>query len=1089
MTSSSSSKYKKFTQLEHVLARPGMYIGSTKTDDVKQWIVGGQGKMIERMLSFSPGLFKIFDEILVNAIDQSTNPGNGVDKIAVDINQLNGEISILNSGNGIPIEIHKDHDMYIPQLIFGHLMTSSNYDDTQERVVGGTNGYGSKLTNIFSKSFKVETTDLTNKKVYLQEWTDNMSKCGKPIIKKFNKAKGYTKITFIPDYARFNMETITDDIFKLFERRTYDCTATTNDKVKVYFNGALLNLKTFDKYASMYLSEDSKRTHEVSDDGRWSVIVSTSNTSFRQVSFVNGIHTSIGGAHVDAVMGNILRKLNESILQKYKNITIKPMQIKDNLFVLVRATIINPTFSSQTKTELTTRFRDFGSRYDPSDEFIKKILKLGFVEDMIALVKHKEMRELNKTDGRKVVRVRVENLEDANLAGTSKSKDCTLILTEGLSAKTFAISGLSIIKRDLFGVFPLKGKLLNVREATSKQLQTNEEILNVKKILGLQHDKVYPNTNGLRYGKVMILTDADTDGSHIKGLFINMIHTWWPELLKYNFITSMRTPIVKITRGQRIINFYNMLEYKKWVENNKGVNGFHIKYYKGLGTSTSQEAREIFKEFRSNFIEYNYDDSQNKDMLLAFKKTQADDRKLWIKEGTRRNQVLEMSNKISITDFIHKDLIWFSIADNTRSIPNLMDGLKPSQRKIIFSCRKRANTEIKVSQLSGFVSSSTSYHHGEQSLMATIVNMAQDFVGSNNLNLLIPNGQFGTRLVGGKDSASPRYIFTKLSETANSIFHKHDDNLLTYLEDDGVSIEPVFYLPSIPIVLVNGAEGIGTGYSTNIPCFNPIDIKNNLVRIMAGKSLHKMTPWYKGFKGKIEEVAVGKYSCHGVYSLDTVQQTNTIHITELPIGKWTSDYKEFLEVLIEKGIIKEYKNDSTESTVDFTITTNNTVNIDDFKLTTTINTTNMHLFNSHNSIQKYNSPEEILQDFASVKLDAYQRRKCMLIKEWTKEQSLLSYKVNFITQVINEEIQVFRKSQSDISKQLTYQSYPISLHDTLLNIRLCSFTSENVEKIEKELKLKEKEINTLQATTIHQLWTIDLGVWTDTYSSSSSSSS
>jgi DNA topoisomerase-2 len=1070
MTSSNSSRYKKFTQLEHVLARPGMYIGSTKTDDVKQWVLGEDGKMIEKMLTFPPGLFKIFDEILVNAIDQSTSPSNGVDKILVDVNKISGEISITNTGIGIPVEIHKDHDMYIPQLIFGHLMTSSNYDDTQERIVGGTNGYGSKLTNIFSKSFKVETADIINKKMYIQEWTENMSICGKPIIKKYIKTKGYTKITFVPDYNRFNLQEMTDDMYKLFERRTYDCTATTSDTIKVYFNGVLLNVKTFDKYASLYLSNECKRAHEVSCDGRWSVIVSTSKTNFRQVSFVNGIHTSIGGSHVDAVMGNIIKKLNENIQQKYKNITIKPTQIKDNLFLLVRSTIINPTFSSQTKTELTTRFRDFGSRYEPSDEFIKKILKLGFVEDMIALVKHKEMRELNKTDGKKIVRVRVENLEDANLAGTSKSKECTLILTEGLSAKTFAISGLSIIKRDLYGVFPLKGKLLNVREATSKQLQTNEEILNVKKILGLQHDKIYKNTSDLRYGKVMILTDADTDGSHIKGLFINMIHTWWPELLKQNFITSMRTPIVKITRGQRVINFYNMLEYKKWVDTNKGCSGYHTKYYKGLGTSTSQEAREIFKEFQSNFIEYNYDDSQNKDLLLAFKKSQADERKQWIKEGTQRNEVLEISNNISICDFIHKDLIWFSIADNIRSIPNMMDGLKPSQRKVIFSCRKRLNTEMKVSQLSGYVSSTTSYHHGEQSLMSTIVNMAQDFVGSNNINLLIPNGQFGTRLVGGKDSASPRYIFTKLSETANTLFHKHDDNLLKYMEDDGVSIEPEFYLPCIPIILVNGSEGIGTGYSTNIPCFNPTIIVQNILRIIEGKELIKMIPWYKGFKGKIEEISVGKYACHGVYT----QREDVIHITELPIGKWTSDYKEFLEVLIEKGIIKSYKNDSTELMIDFTIKSVVGVDMNEFKLTTTINTSNMHLFDAHNSMTKYHSPEEILQDFASVKLDAYKRRKCMLLTEWSKEETLLSYKVKFITQVMNEEILVFKKTQSDISKQLTDELYPVIIHDTLMSIRLSSFTSENVEKIEKELEYKQKELYELKRTSIQQLWRVDL---------------
>lgn len=1070
-SSTNSQKYKKYTQLEHVLARPGMYIGSTDCDDIKQWVLTDDGKMVERLLNFPPGLFKIFDEILVNAIDHSTHESSAVDKISVEVDKVSGVVSITNTGNGIPVEMHKTHAMYIPELIFGNLMTSSNYDDTQERVVGGTNGYGSKLTNIFSKSFTIETADTTNKKVYSQQWTDNMSVCGKPSIKKYVKTKGYTKVTFLPDYARFKMKNMTEDVYRLFERRTYDCTATTGDKVKVYFNNTLLPIKNFDKYAALYLSDDIKRTHEVSADGRWSIIVATSNQSFRQVSFVNGIHTSLGGAHVDAVMGNLVKRVNEAILVKHKNLTsIKPAQIKDNLFVFIRSTIVNPSFSSQTKTELTTRFRDFGSRYEPSEDFVKKIMKLGFVDDLIALVKHKEMRELNKTDGKKTARIRVENLEDANLAGTARSKDCTLILTEGLSAKTFAISGLSIIKRDLFGVFPLKGKLLNVREATAKQLQTNEEILNIKKILGLQHDKKYRDTSELRYGKVMILTDADTDGSHIKGLFINMIHTWWPELLTHDFITSMRTPIVKATKGGRSVSFYNMMDYKKWMDVNNST-GYHIKYYKGLGTSTSNEAKDIFKDFQKNFVQYKYADGHNKDMLLAFKKTLADDRKAWIKEGTKRNEVLDDSGVVSVQDFIHKDLIWFSIADNVRSIPNVMDGMKPSQRKVLFSCRKRPNTEAKVSQLSGYVSSTTSYHHGEQSLMSTIINMTQDFVGSNNMNLLMPIGQFGTRLVGGKDAASPRYIFTKLSDVTSTLFNKHDDNLLTYLEDDGTPIEPEYYLPSLPLVLINGAEGIGTGYSTSIPCYNPEDVKANILRMMEGRNPVKMKPWYRGFKGTIEEVSDGKYACHGVYAQEG---DSTIRITELPVGKWTSDYKEYLEQLVEKGILKNYKNDSTESTVDFTVKTSKEFNVSDLRLTASINTTNMHLFDSKNSMRKYDSPEDILQEFTKVKLEAYKRRKMMLIEEWTEQETMLGYKVKFISQVMDDIIQVFRKSQQEITTQMVHHGYPARIHETLLNIRLSSFTAENVRKIENELRRQRQDLVELKSTSLQQLWKNDL---------------
>ena len=178
-------------------------------------------------------------------------------------------------------------------------------------------------------------------------------------------------------------------------------------------------------------------------------------------------------------------------------------------------------------------------------------------------------------------------------------------------------------------------------------------------------------------------------------------------------------------------------------------------------------------------------------------------------------------------DFIDKELILFSRYDNTRSSPCVIDGFKPSQRKVLYGAFKRKLTsEIKVIQFSGYVSEHTAYHHGEASLNGTIISMAQDFVGSNNVNLLVPSGQFGSRLLGGKDAASPRYIYTYLSPITRLIFKEEDDALCRYLVDEGQRIEPDYYLPIIPMVLVNGSEGIGTGYSTTIPNYNPVDIVN-----------------------------------------------------------------------------------------------------------------------------------------------------------------------------------------------------------------------------------------------------------------------
>ena len=250
---------------------------------------------------------------------------------------------------------------------------------------------------------------------------------------------------------------------------------------------------------------------------------------------------------------------------------------------------------------------------------------------------------------------------------------------------------------------------------------------------------------------------------------------------------------------------------------------------------------------------------------MAFKKNRVDDRKVWLnnlEKGTYLNYSKVQNKGVCYSDFINKELVLFSQADNQRSIPHIYDGFKPSQRKILFSCFKRKlKKEIKVAQLAGYVSEHSAYHHGEMSLTGTIVNMAQSFCGSNNINLLTPSGQFGTRRMGGKDAASPRYIFTKLEKITRAIFHPDDDALLQYLSDDGFSIEPEFYMPVIPMILVNGADGIGTGWSSFVPNYSPRQIIRNLKHLINGEDMEKMAPFYSGYNGDVSTFSSLHHSC------------------------------------------------------------------------------------------------------------------------------------------------------------------------------------------------------------------------------------
>jgi DNA topoisomerase-2 len=250
------------------------------------------------------------------------------------------------------------------------------------------------------------------------------------------------------------------------------------------------------------------------------------------------------------------------------------------------------------------------------------------------------------------------------------------------------------------------------------------------------------------------------------------------------------------------------------------------------------------------------------------------------------------TREIPIRDFINKELILFSMADNVRSIPSVVDGFKPGQRKVLFGCFKRnLKSEAKVAQLVGYISEVTAYHHGEASLAGTIVGMAQHFVGNNNINPLMPNGQFGTRLQGGKDHASPRYIFTSLCPITRKIFRKEDDEVLAYLNDDGQSIEPMWYMPILPMVLVNGSDGIGTGWSSAIPTYNPSEIVANIRRKMEGKELLPMHPWFRGFKGTVQDLGAGRYNTCGIACMTS---DDTVEIFELPVRTWTNTYVEQL---------------------------------------------------------------------------------------------------------------------------------------------------------------------------------------------------
>ncbi|KAK7872076.1 hypothetical protein R5R35_004560 [Gryllus longicercus] len=1041
--------YQKKSQLEHILLRPDTYIGSVEPVKEEQFIYDAEKQqMIKKEITYVPGLYKIFDEILVNAADNKQRDPS-MNQIRIDIDVEKNVITIFNNGQGIPVVKHKEEKMYVPTMIFGHLLTSSNYNDEEQKVTGGRNGYGAKLCNIFSTKFTVETASSEYSRAFKQTWENNMS-IAKPEKIQDYVGKDYTKISFSPDLSKFKMEKLDQDIVDLMTRRAFDVAAST--AVNVFLNNKKLSVHSFKEYVNLFIPKDldnpPKVVYEKVND-RWEVAVTVSE-GFQQMSFVNSIATTKGGRHVDHVTEQIVKNILDKANKKHKGSGIKQFQVKNHLWVFLNCLIINPTFDSQTKENMTTMIKNFGSKCQLSEAFFKNVDKnLGIVELVVSFAKFKDDAKMAKAGGKKQIKLHVKKLEDANHAGSKYSMDCTLILTEGDSAKTLAVAGLGVVGRDKYGVYPLRGKLLNVREASSKQILENKEITEVVKILGLQYKRKYENMDDLktlRYGKLMIMTDQDQDGSHIKGLIINFIHHNWPSLLKLPFLEEFITPIVKATKNKEQLSFFSLPEFEEWKKETNNWHTYKIKYYKGLGTSTSQEAKEYFSDMQRHRIRFKYSGpNDDTNITMAFSKKCVEQRKEWLTQwmesvkqrremGLPEDYLYEKNTSfVNYSDFVNKELVLFSNSDNERSIPNVMDGMKPGQRKVLYTVFKRKDTEVKVAQLAGSVAEKSAYHHGEVSLMGTIVNLAQNFVGSNNINLLQPIGQFGTRLQGGKDQASPRYIFTALSPLAKYIFHPDDEPLLTPQYDDNLKIEPVYYVPIIPMVLVNGAEGIGTGWSTKIPNFNPYVIIENIQKMLSGEEPDTMIPWYKNFRGTIEPYGGSRYATFG--ELATLSE-NTVEISELPVGVWTENYKNnVLDVMCgdgkTPGVITGYNDYNTDTTVRFVVQLppEKLVKAEDeglhkfFKLQNTMSTASMVAFDSDCCLRRYDTAAEILKEHFRVRLEYYVKRKAYLEGKLQAESRKLSNQARFIMEKCNGQLTIENKKRIVMVHELQKKGY------------------------------------------------------------------
>lgn len=1055
-----SKRYQKLTQLEHIFRRPEMYLGGMELEKSSMWLLGSGLTEVE----VSRGLLKVFEEITSNAFDNVSRGGT----TRIDVEITPEHFSVKNNGAPIPVVTHDEHKVTIPELVFGHFLTGDNYNDDESRLTGGRNGYGAKLTNAFSTYFLVEVLDANEKKKMRLTFSNNMTDVNRKITS-CSSGKSYTKVVAKIDFLKFGLQHATPLLLKAWERRVYDLAATTPANVSVFLNGEKLKVKGYKDYCQLW-----GECLYIKIDAEAEIAIYKESTDVPPPSFVNGVECN-RGTHIQHWQLPLCKSL-ASVVKKTLKVDVSAAKMAKHVCITGNFLFKNPKFASQTKDVCTTHKRNF-THWEWSPSALKKAT--NYLKEVALRAAETETRKKMKT---KVSRnVTIDKLDDARYAGTKRSSKCSLILTEGDSAKGFAISGFNVVGRDYYGCFPLRGKFLNVKAAALGKVMKNKEVQNVLKIFGLEIDR--PPVN-LRYGKCIIMADQDHDGSHIIGLLLNLFSHYkpWRQLLDDGFLQIFITPIIKARKGRKTQKFFSLEDYQQW-HDQEDRSSWHIKYYKGLGTSTATEAQECFHDLENHLVPIFPGENGDEYMDLAFNKDRAGDRKQFLVHPPRVNL-----RPNGFQEFVCGRLFDFYNANNHRTLPHIMDGLKPTRRKILYALLiKKSNEERKVAALAAYVTEQMGYHHGEASLAKTIIGMAQTFVGASNINLLEPEGQFGTRSLGGKDAASARYIFTRLASITRLLFPDVDNEtfmdhtVLEHQEEEGKHVEPVHLAPILPLIFINGEQGIGVGWSCDFPSYSPEDIeqvvRSWIMAKIAGMehTISMPLPSWKGFQGTVEDTERNVVTKGTVESVmyRGAPKTNEFLITELPVRLWTMDFRSWLE---KQDFVKRVIEESTLEKVRLRVLTSDSMTLAevqakcDQKLTNTIHKL-MVCYNKDGVLTCYKDSRVIMREWCEHRATLYEKRRCMLLAKLKHRLSVLARERDYVDIIRLMETSIIGEERTIQNKMVAKGHGPDI--DDLLKISIGKIM-KGPWLIIKEMNELEKQVAVLEKKSRYELWIDDL---------------
>lgn len=967
--------YQLLSQEKQILRNPDMYVGRThcKLGDANdsKWCFYENGKAVPQ--DVIPALWKLFDEASQNVIDlYEKNNRNGEENLVknVWVTLEKDTIIIKNDGTGVPIEKHEEasktlkRDILCPELVWFHFGSGDNFDG--DRSVGGKNGYGAKLCGVFSSHYQLKTQDEKGNKFKMIA-KNNMSERGKPKVVRPTEekvCKPFTELKFKIDLSQFKLggstiDCIPEGTLYAMEKRVADMANFMPDVV-VKLNGKRVKPKTFLQQAKQVLGEKNIMFTHTNEHQMVAVGVRSDEKGTGCCAYTNGVFNRLGGRHVRDLLWSFHSGMQTFSDYKKSGISRHTLQRKLLLFVVYK-NVVNPMFDGQCKDELTDADSGHRSsinhRNEPCKRYFSAIRKT--LKDYIKKKgSDKENSEAKKSDGETRRYVNVEDLLDARLAGSSRSKECSLFITEGKSAARLAAS---MCPKDKYGVLPIRGKFVNAGKKSKGEFNKNKEVQSLKVALGLKQNSKDPST--LRYGKVIIFTDQDSDGYHIRMLLITMFSTYWPELFKRGYLWMFETPIVKATKpGKPLVNLYDQQKVEEHIKENSG---YKYKYYKGLGTSTDAEAKEYFDN--RNQLMWKIVGDINQIKKTMGKGDESNKFRKYLSSGEKECTV---TNRGDVNFIVQKQFANYAYMSNLRKIPHLIDGMVPAMRKVLYYAIKNLKGRDNiVDRLANRAADATHYHHGSTNLIGVIVNMASDYVGGTNLPYFYKGGQFASR--HDDEHAAGRYLKTGLLSHVNKIYPPIDMQFYPKNMDEGVEIEPLFMVPIIPMLLVNGHRGgLGCGWLSEIPPHSIQAVINMVRNKLTEKSVERVPVFYKNFTGTVTDTHTS-----GVYNMN--EHDSSIVVTELPVGLKTDKFVKEISKITRR--IEFMDNHKKGDTVHLKIYGCSKADVE--KHMTKAIKTSYVVFNTKGEIEPIEGEtpyEAILNEFMKERTEIYEKRKTKL---------------------------------------------------------------------------------------------------------------